>query len=245
MGQIAGHTRRLSVAVGKMRILENRRNLLLLTIGAGVIAGVFVLAIGWSYRDMWWPRALQAWLWLWAHLQTTHPIAFFSAFVLLTAVGCPITIFYLAAPGLYPFWVCFAYAVVGLGLHFVLTFWIANSIFRPVLERLLRMGGFEIPQLKPNEYAKVTVAVRVTPGLPFIVQNYMLALAGVPFKTFMTISWIANLGWALAFLSLGESIFEGEAGFAVFAVLLIIGLTIITKLIRDRYASRDEPIAAR
>jgi len=233
-----------SILEKNMRIPENMRRFLIPAIVAGVLAGVFIAGMGWNYREAWLPLAMATWEWLWGYLQQTHPALFFTAFVFLLAVGCPITMFYLVAPGLYGIWVSFAYASVGLLLNFALTFWIANSFLRPILEMLVARSGFEIPRLRDSEFTRITIAVRVTPGLPFIMQNYLLALAGVPFRTFMIISWIANLGWALALLSLGESIFEGEAGFAVFGVLLIIGLIIITIIVRDRYVSRDQPTSA-
>jgi uncharacterized membrane protein YdjX (TVP38/TMEM64 family) len=225
-----------------MRIPDDKKKLILPVLAVGILVGIVLGGIGWTCREAWWPLALEGWGWLWAHLQNTHPAVFFSAFVILLAVGCPITMFYLVAPGLYGIWVSFAYTSVALILNFALTFWIARSLFRPLLEAIVKRAGFEIPRLRDREYTQITIAMRVTPGIPFIMQNYILALAGVPFRTYMVISWVANLGWALALLSLGESIFQGEAGFGLFGVLLIIGLAIITKVVRDRYVSKRDPV---
>ncbi len=43
----------------------------------------------------------------------------------------------------------------------------------------------------------VTLVLRLTHGIPFFVQSYILGLAEVPFVFYMVVSWTCNLPMAI------------------------------------------------
>jgi uncharacterized membrane protein YdjX (TVP38/TMEM64 family) len=103
-----------------------------------------------------------------------------------------------------------------------------------VVERLVRALGYNVPQLRVGEHAKLTLVVRITPGPPYFAQNLLLGLAGIPFRIYMAVSWPTQMGWAFVFLILGESATEGNIGLAIAGGGLLVALALITRMVRAR-----------
>ncbi len=221
----------------------------LLRLGAWV-ALVFVVlaAAGWFFRDSLTPLVVGCGEAFWAFLKQTNPILFFGLFAVLPALGCPISPFYLIAPGLY----ALQWNMLGFGLAIFLNiglgYWVAAGFLRPLAEKLVAGAGHKVPRIHSSGAGKLTLMVRIMPGVPFCLKNYLLGLAGVPYKTYMCISWPIELAWALAIVIVGESIFEGKAGLGLLGGVFLIALILLTKIARDRYAAKpvsEEPDSTR
>jgi uncharacterized membrane protein YdjX (TVP38/TMEM64 family) len=171
---------------------------------------------------------LAYWDLLWDFLKTTHPGIFFVAMAFLPIAPVPMSPFYLLGPTLYgqgPFMFGTAIALV---VNMMVAYWVASGALRPLVEKLFDRLGYRVPELKADEANKLTVVVRVTPGIPYFIQNLSLGLAGIPFRNYMLISWPIQMCWAFAFGILGESAFEGNAGVGAAAVGGIVALVMIT-----------------
>ncbi len=208
---------------------------------------VVLAGLGWSFRDSLTPLVAQYADSFWAFLKQTNPLVFFGLFAVLPALGCPISPFYLIAPGLYEL----KWNMLGFGLAIIvnisLGYWIAAGFLRPLAEKLVTRAGHKVPQVDSSNAGKLALVVRITPGVPFCLKNYLLGLAGVPYKTYMWASWPIELAWALAIVIVGESIFEGKAGLGLLGGVFLIALILLTKMARNRYATksdREEPDSA-
>ena len=173
-----------------------------------------------------------------AYLRKTHPAVFFSLLAVLPAFGVPVSPFYLvsAVYGIGFSLTCIAAAIAA---NLVLIYWLGVGVFHPVIKRLIRRTRYSIPKVHPSNYSKITLLVRITPGLPYFIQGYLLAIGGIPFGIYFVISWVVQLCAAAAFIILGESAFQGKSGMAVLGICLILVLMLATKIIRDRYANND------
>jgi uncharacterized membrane protein YdjX (TVP38/TMEM64 family) len=60
----------------------------------------------------------------------------------------------------------------------------------------------------------------------------------VPFRTFMVVSWICILPWAVGAIVLGKGIFNGNFKLALWGMGLIVVATVVVQAIRKRYAAR-------
>ncbi len=221
----------------------------MLRLGAWVALTIMVVAgAGWFFRDSLTPLVVGYGEAFWVFLKQTNPLLFFGLFAVLPALGCPISPFYLIAPGLY----ALQWNMLGFGLAMILNislgYWVAAGFLRPLAEKLVARAGHKVPRIQSSEAGKMTLIVRIMPGVPFCLKNYLLGLAGVPYKTYMWASWPIELAWALAIVIVGESIFEGKAGLGLLGGVFLIGLIMLTKMARDRYATkpvRKEPDSAR
>lgn len=168
------------------------------------------------------------------YLRQTHPAVFFSLLAVLPAFGVPISPFYLisAVYGIGFSLICTAAA---LSVNLTIIYWLGVGVFHPVIERFIRRTRYSIPRVRPSNYAKITLLVRITPGLPYFVQGYLLALGGIPFGIYIIISFIVQGCFAAAFIILGESVLQGKSGMAVLGIILLLMLMLAAKIIRDRY----------
>ena len=202
----------------------------------GVIAAAFVGIWNDSVRS-----GIVVWVGeIWDYLEDTEPWVFFSAFVILPLAGFPVSPFYLIAPGLYGRGPSISFVGAAIAVHLVIVFWISSWLFRSLAMRLISRSRYRLPRIFSSEYVKITVALRITPGIPFFVQNYLLGLAGIPFRVFFLVSWPIQLAWAVAFIFLGESAFEGNLRIGVVGICFVVALVIITKVVRDRLANRPD-----
>ena len=127
----------------------------------------------------------------WTELQ--HRIAslngplVFALMATLPVVGGSVGLMYLVAGAKFgP--VLGGVAVAGATvIHLVLTHWISRSFLRGPLLRLLARKKYKLPDIPAEETAAISVMAALVPGVPYFARNYLLALSGVPFRTYF---WI-------------------------------------------------------
>jgi uncharacterized membrane protein YdjX (TVP38/TMEM64 family) len=213
------------------------RRALLIKLGLGVVvlgvAGI-VLLRGSDPRE-WLAELL-------ATIRQFGPVAFFSAMAILPAFGCPLTVFTLTAGPVFgatlglPLVLASAGAAIAANL--ALSYWLARYAFRPWIEWLFTRLGYQLPQVSPETELPLTVLVRVTPGPPFVLQSYLLGLAGVAFRIYMFVSWPISTAYAIAFILFGDSLAQGKGKLALLSVSLFIALTVGVQFLRRHYARK-------
>jgi uncharacterized membrane protein YdjX (TVP38/TMEM64 family) len=173
------------------------------------------------------------------------PVPFFTAMAVLPAFGCPVSAFtFTAGPTFIPqmgtLWVCVLVSL-GMTLDLALAYWLARYTARPLLSRLMARMGYKLPKVAPGDHTGLTVLLRVTPGPPLFIQNYLLGLAEVPFKTYILISAPIMSGWALAAVLASDALVAGKGRTAFLALGLVAGLLIAVRMVRRHYARRQPP----
>jgi len=176
--------------------------------------------------------------------KTVGPLPFFGAMALLPAAGFPISVFSLSAgvfmgPQIGLGWTV-AGALLSLGINMALTYWLARYALRPLLEGVIRKLGYALPQVAQENYLGLTVFLRVTPGPPFFVQNYLLGLAEVPFWTYLWVSWLIQGSFAVAMVVFGEALMQGSGKVVFIAVSVLIAISVAIKLVRRRYSQKKK-----
>lgn len=117
-----------------------------------------------------------------------RPVLFFSALAVLPAVGAPMSPFYVAAGATYPLPLAIGGTVCAMSLNIALSYLLTRGVLHPVVERLARRFGYVIPQIPEKHHWMATLLLRITPGPPFCVQHYLLALGRVPFGIYLAVS---------------------------------------------------------
>ncbi|MBS0632800.1 MAG: VTT domain-containing protein [Verrucomicrobia bacterium] len=177
-------------------------------------------------------------------VRSTGPVTFFTAMALTPAVGVPASLFTLTAgtafgPQLGIFWVmvlCMAAILVNVAL----THWLARYALRPLLEKLMAKLGYKLPQVAAENTTDLAILVRVTPGSPFPVQNYLLGLAGVPLVRNLLVVFIVQLVYLPAFVLFGDAIQHGKGKVAMIALGLLAAAGAGTHLLRKHYAKKKK-----
>jgi uncharacterized membrane protein YdjX (TVP38/TMEM64 family) len=177
----------------------------------------------------------------WSELKTMPPLVYFTAMTLICILPVPISPFYLAAGPLFGFKTALLWIAPAVAVNQILAHALTDGVMRPSLEALLSQRGYLIPRPKTErEESLLTALIRVTPGVPYAVQNWILGLAGVDRTRYLAISWPIQMLYAIAWVMLGESAFEGRAGTAMVAIGLVIVLALVARWTGQRLrASRE------
>lgn len=164
---------------------------------------------------------------LWAGAGTLVGIA------LGTLVGLPVAPLYLAAGLLWGVW-ALPLVAVALVVHMVLSYALTKSFLRPTIARLTKKlwQKKKLPSLSNLGPQRLTVLVRLIPGLPLFMQSYFLCLLNVPFAAYFGWSLFIQLLWAGGFVLAGGALVRGQWGLLASVSLLII----LFILLSQRYA---------
>ncbi|ACB75060.1 TVP38/TMEM64 family protein [Opitutus terrae] len=177
-----------------------------------------------------------------AVIRAQGPVVFFAAFALLPAIGVPASVFTLTVAPVFgerlglPAVVLLAMAAIMVNV--MLTYVLARRALRPVLEKLLTRFGYRLPQLAPEDITDFAIIVRVTPGSPFVVQNYLLGIAGVPFGKNLLVAFLVQLFYTPAFVLFGDAVLHGKGRMAMLAAGLFVVAVVATHWARKHYAKK-------
>jgi len=205
----------------------------------GVVAAVLLVGIVLVLRGYDMKGAIDQGL---ALVRGAGPGIFFLGMALLPAFGAPQTAFTLTAGSLFspqlgmPLVVLLALSAMLLNM--VLSYWMASRVMRPVLEALLKRLDYKIPQVQQGDETGLIVLLRVTPGIPFPVQNYLLGLARASFWRYLLISFAIQGPLNAAFIIFGDALLQGKGKLAFYGVGAIAVLLIGTAVLRKHYGKK-------
>jgi uncharacterized membrane protein YdjX (TVP38/TMEM64 family) len=219
---------------GGMNVAERRMRRWLL---AGLVAGV-LMAVG----AVWfWARAqgyepARVFDWVSARVRQMGPEAFFTMMALLPAAGVPVTFFNITAGTVFTpvlgLPAVVALVVTSLGINLALTYAVGRWVLRPWVERLVVWFGFNVPVVRAEEQPAAIVLLRLIPGPPFTVQNYLLGMAGFRFGVYMGVSWPMAVLDAGIYILFGSALAEGSGRLAIVAAGLLVALVLAGRWLR-------------
>lgn len=177
-----------------------------------------------------------------AALRGAGPVVFFSAMAILPACGVPALTFVLpAVPVFGPQLGTTTAVVLGLAaltVNFCLAYALARGALRPLLERLVVRLGYRLPEVDTGDATDLVILLRVTPGVPFVVQNYLAGLSRLPFGRYFLVSVLIVWPINTAFLLFGDALLHGKGKVALISLCAIVALTTGLHLVRRHYERR-------
>ena len=218
-------------------IAKKKLPLLKLIVAAVVLGAVaFLLLRGVNVRE-WIEKIMNA-------IRDAGPVAFFGAMAILPGLGVPVMPFNLTAGSAFgdklgmPLVV--ALALLAITINLLITYALARRALRPVLERLMKRLGYALPDMEKGDLTNLAIVLRVTPGTPFFIQNYLLGLAGVPFVTYLVVSCIVSWIYTAAFVIFGDALLHGKGKMALIAGGLLVAAIVLTTWARKHYGKKKE-----
>ena len=217
--------------------VPRRNRALLLKLGAAVFALLVIAVLVARGLDL--KGLLEQGLGI---IRNAGPLAFFSAMAILPAFGAPVLAFSLTAGPAFGEKLGMP-AVIGLCLlalliNMALSYYLASRALRPVLEKLVTKLGYKLPQVAAGDATDLVILLRVTPGLPFPVQNYLLGLAEVPFKGYLLVSSAIVWTMTVALVLFSDALLHGKGKIALIAVSLLLAISAATHLLRKHYGKK-------
>lgn len=217
--------------------VPNRALLLKLAAGVAVLGVAALLAL----RGFDWKTLIDQGLEL---LRSAGPVAFFLGMALAPLAGVPMLAFSLPAVALYgpQFGTVgvVALSLTAVTVNFCVSYALARRGLRPLLQSLVARLGYKLPDVEAGDATDLVILLRVTPGVPFFVQNYLAGLAQVPFGRYFLVS--ALIAWPLntAFLLFGDALLHGKGKVALLSICALAALLTATHLVRKHYERRKK-----
>lgn len=204
-----------------------------------VVAAIVVYFVGWRTALDEGKRMFAAAL---QFVADAGPAAFFGAMAILPAFGAPMAAFAIAAGLVFRERIGFPATLLlscaALTFNLTATYWLARRWLRPLLTRWLVRLGYRLPQVGPDAMTDLIVLLRVTPGPPFFVQNYLLGLANAPFLRYLVISCAIQCPIMIGFMLFGEALNQGRGKLILLSVLGLATLIVGTHVLRKHWAKK-------
>jgi uncharacterized membrane protein YdjX (TVP38/TMEM64 family) len=177
-----------------------------------------------------------------ALIRDAGPVAFFGSMALLPSFGVPLSPFSLTAGSVFagslgmPLVIVLALSAISFNMLF--SYFLARRAFRPLLEKLVVRLGYQLPEVAAGDATDLIILLRVTPGVPFPVQNYLLGLARVPLGKYTVISCAVQWSFNAAFILFGDALLQGKGKLALVGLCGLVALTVGTHLVRKHYGKK-------
>jgi uncharacterized membrane protein YdjX (TVP38/TMEM64 family) len=179
-------------------------------------------------------------------IRDAGPWVFFTAATLLPALGVPTLPFLLTAGPAFAtklgMGAVIALSLAALVANMALTYLLARRALRPLLENLMKRLGYKLPEVDSENTTDLVMLLRLTPGIPFFVQNYLLGLAEMPFVKYMLISCLISCPQNVAFVLFGDALVQGKGKMALIAGGLIAAAIVATRFARKHYAKKKTTV---
>ncbi len=82
--------------------------------------------------------------------------------------------------------------MLAIALNLTWTYWLAAGPARRLVEKMLATTEIQIPDLPRGDHLKLILVLKLTPGIPFFFQNYLLGFLRAPFLLYLPISILCN-----------------------------------------------------
>lgn len=176
-------------------------------------------------------------------LRGVPPLLFFGAFVAATFVPFPVGLFYLAAGAIYGVGPALAWIAGSLALSNLVLHTAARTHLRPRLEPIVVRRGYRIPRFDSglDEILFITL-IRLTPGIPYFLQNLILAVAQLDLIRFLVLSVAIQMLYVTGFVVLGRSALDGQLGWALGGLAALVALSAVARVVVRRRRPGEPPI---
>ncbi len=174
-----------------------------------------------------------------AFFRAAGPAPFFIAMALLPIFGFPIVAFTVVAGPVFG-------PVIGVGnviscaiaaevVNMTICYWLGAGPLHPWAERVAAWLGYKLPELPEGSAWEITLLVRIIPGPPFFLQNYLLGFARVPFGIYLLVSTLVHALFVVGAILAGDAFTRRDPRALAVGVLLVVAGGIAIYRIRRRW----------
>lgn len=202
-------------------------------VGAVVLAGLLI----WMLTQHW-----QAFM-TWKSEAGFWP--FFAGLALLTLFGVPVTPLLVLAGATFELLPALVGCALAVAVNLTLSHLLARHLLRNWLVRMAERPQYQMLSVGNRSSLTMLLLVRITPGPPLALKNYVGALIDAPFAAYLAIYWTATMLYALGFLVMGDSLssaskLEGAVAIALLGAVLAAVFWTRGRLEKKRMAKESE-----
>lgn len=176
-----------------------------------------------------WATGLSAWL-------------VFALLAFLPLIGFPVSLLFVVVGAKFGSAWGTVWVSVAIAIHLVITYWITTTFLHDRIASIFKKTRYKMPKIPMGEHVPVTLLTALVPGVPYAAKNYLLVLAGVPWRTYVCICLPAHIfhaTLAIIFGDLTEDLTTGRVVFlsAYAAVVILLGRYVVKRLQNKRAAA--------
>lgn len=202
----------------------------------GMLVGLLAWQMGVTPADL-----KNAWMAVEGYLKK-HPVVLFGALVFLPGLPVPTSALLLTAGVVWrekPLMAC-VLCLVALLLNLTWTYWLAAGPGRRLVERILAATPIKVPDLPKGNQLKLILVLKLTPGIPLFLQNYLLGFLRAPFLMYLGVSMLGNGLIGTGVVLSGAGLSDGRLMPALTGISLIVVGAVLTSLVRSWLKKRKE-----
>ncbi|MEM7790073.1 MAG: VTT domain-containing protein [Verrucomicrobiota bacterium] len=205
--------------------------LLILFLGSGFVAAAALFFLWQSNPDVeFWKNLLKtSYIFL-----ESNPWALILAVATLPGFGFPVSpiliLFGVVLGPRYGVITASIIAVAALGFCSIWSYALSAGPLRSILKKFI-FKKRDLPKLTKENAYRVGFILRITPGIPYALQNISLGVIGLEFKTFLIVSLPIQSLYAVGFVVTGGAIFQGQTGLAITGFLLLVVAILVVRIL--------------
>lgn len=215
--------------------MKDRRFHRLVLLGLALAVGLTFAAMqmGWTLADV-----KSAWLATEAFL-AANPWCLFLGLVILPGLPVPMSPLVFLAGTVWherPLMAC-GICLLAFAINFCWTYWISAKPARGLVERWLKDSKVQIPTLPKGNDLKLILVLRLTPGMPLFVQNYVLGFLRVPFGLYLSVSMACTGMIACGVVLTGAGVGDGKLTPVLAGIGLLVVAAVALSVVRKKLGS--------
>ncbi len=199
----------------------------------GLALGAIAVAVAWKLGLG--PQDLKT---AWQATETflrANQWALFLALVILPALPVPMSALLLVAAAVWgPTWQCCGLVILSLAINLTWTYWVAAYPARNFIEKMLTRTTLKIPSPSTSDQVQLILLLRLTPGIPFFLHNYILGFLRPPFALYLILSTVLSGAVAVGIVLTGGALFQGEGRTALLGAFILVLAIVVIRLVRRR-----------
>ena len=217
----------MSESIGPKRRLQRKPALLLVL---GVVSAMAVMLV--------WQRHPEAIYWL-ELLDLGHiflkenPWVLFVVLTTLPGLGFPssatLMLFGVVVAPHYGMPAAVALAIAAQSLCSIWTYGLAAGPLKRLLRRYL-LRERALPKMSEHDAVRLGLILRLTPGIPYALQNIILGSIGMRFRDYLLVSIPTTSLWTVCFVMTGGAIFKGQLGWTITGTVILIVVILATQM---------------
>lgn len=208
---------------------------LLLLLCVSAIVSASLLYYAWSAHP-----TIEYWLELGRDGQTylsEHPLLLILALATLPGMGAPLTplllLFGIVMGPRFGMPITCLIGVATMSVCSTWTYLLAAGPLRGFFKDYL-LKKWTLPELSDKSALRLGLIIRITPGIPYPLQNIALGVMGMRFKPYLIVSLPIQSLYTIALIVTGGALFEGKTGIALTGALLLVVIILVTRMLSNR-----------
>ncbi|MEO6182580.1 MAG: VTT domain-containing protein, partial [Verrucomicrobiota bacterium] len=143
----------------------------------------------------------------------------FSFMAFLPLIGVPVSFLYIIGGARFGTIGGLIAAAFAITINLLLTYWLTKTVLHKPIAAFFKKTKYNMPQVPEGEYVSVTLLTALVPGLPYTAKNYLLVLAGVPFRIFFWVCLPAHFVHATLGILFGDMTNDLTKGKNIFLII--------------------------